>query len=269
MPRPVLTVIAGPNGSGKSTLIEYLMRQGVDFGTYINADDIAREQNLVGEAGALQAQQMADDWREQCLLDGKSFSFETVMSHESKVKFMARAKTAGFTTQLYFVATGNPNVNVGRVRTRVASGGHDVPEDRIVARYHRTIGLLPRALLASDRAVVFDNSNALEHNQTLNLKPVFETTHLMDSLIIWPLPPVPVWAIQALNFAALGYACSKISNKTGQLQFLLKPTGDSSIVRMRVVDAAFHNDMTIAINADGLGNAIDMNISWPATRQQH
>lgn len=52
MPRPVLTVIAGPNGSGKSTLIEHLMRQGVDFGTYINADDIAREQNLVGDAGA-------------------------------------------------------------------------------------------------------------------------------------------------------------------------------------------------------------------------
>lgn len=269
MPRPVLTVIAGPNGSGKSTLIEYLMRQGVDFGTYINADDIAREQNLVGDAGALKAQQLADDLREQCLRGGKSFSFETVMSHESKVLFMARAKTAGFTIQLYFVATGNPNVNVGRVRTRVAAGGHDVPEDRIVARYHRTIGLLPRALLASDRAVVFDNSNALEHNQTLNLKPVFETTHLVDSLTIRPLPPVPVWAIQALNFADLGYACNKISNITGQLQFLLKPSGEFFDTRMQVVNAAFHNDMTIAINGDGLGKAIDMNINWPATRQQH
>jgi predicted ABC-type ATPase len=218
MARPVLTVIAGPNGSGKSTLIEYLMRQGVDFGTYINADDIAREQKLVGDAGSLKAQQRADELRDQCLRGGKSFSFETVMSHESKVQFMQRAKAAGFTTQLYFVATGDPNLNIGRVRTRVASGGHDVPEDRIVARYHRTIALLPSAMLASDRAVLFDNSIASNADEKMRLRPVLESTFFKGCLKILPLPPVPLWTIKAMNFSAPGFP------PTNLMDILLNPT---------------------------------------------
>ena len=43
-----LRVFAGPNGSGKSTVIEYVQTvkvngRPIDFGYYINADDIARQ----------------------------------------------------------------------------------------------------------------------------------------------------------------------------------------------------------------------------------
>ncbi len=40
--RPRLIVIAGPNGSGKSTLTSQLMKNGMDFGIYINPDEIAK-----------------------------------------------------------------------------------------------------------------------------------------------------------------------------------------------------------------------------------
>ncbi|MEO7177789.1 MAG: hypothetical protein ABIW83_03005 [Allosphingosinicella sp.] len=33
-------MIAGPNGSGKSTLTDQLRSAGIDFGRYINADEI-------------------------------------------------------------------------------------------------------------------------------------------------------------------------------------------------------------------------------------
>jgi predicted ABC-type ATPase len=39
-------------------------------------------------------------------------------------------------------------------------GGHPVPEDKIVTRYHRSLGLLMDAIRQSDRAYVFDNSRA-------------------------------------------------------------------------------------------------------------
>ena len=39
-------MIAGPNGSGKTTLTQYLAAAGVNFGNYINPDDIAK--TLVG-----------------------------------------------------------------------------------------------------------------------------------------------------------------------------------------------------------------------------
>jgi predicted ABC-type ATPase len=169
---PNLTVVAGPNGSGKSTLIRYLQYKKIDFGTYINADDIAKEQNLVGESGSKEAQSIADDLRDSCLRQMVDFSFETVMSHESKPMLMETARALGFHVTLYFVCTEDPQTNVGRVDHRVRHGGHDVPVDRIIARYHRTLELLPRAVLASDIAVLFDNSVELETDLGATLRPV-------------------------------------------------------------------------------------------------
>ena len=36
-------MIAGPNGAGKSTLTRLLRERGIEFGEYINPDDIAME----------------------------------------------------------------------------------------------------------------------------------------------------------------------------------------------------------------------------------
>jgi predicted ABC-type ATPase len=44
------------------------------------------------------------------------------------------------------------------VRQRVLEGGHDVPEDRIIARYHKSLGQLPWFLAQADDALIYDNS---------------------------------------------------------------------------------------------------------------
>ena len=155
---PVLTVIAGPNGSGKSTLIAALRSHGVEFGQYFNADDIAV--TLVGDPVevAREAQEVVRSKRAKALADGIDHSFETVMSHVSHIDYMRSARSRGFEVRLYFVATDKPEINVGRVANRVVHGGHDVPTDRIVSRYHRCLANLPSAIAASDRAAIFDNS---------------------------------------------------------------------------------------------------------------
>jgi predicted ABC-type ATPase len=101
---------------------------------------------------------IVDSIREQLLIAGKSFSFETVMSHPSKVEFFARARAAGYRTYLYFVATEKWGVNAIRVENRAKLGGHDVPEDKIRERYERTLHLVKDALIHADRAYLFDNS---------------------------------------------------------------------------------------------------------------
>lgn len=102
---------------------------------------------------------VAVDFLRQKLLEQKvSFTFETVMSHPSKVELLAEAQRVGYRTYLYFVATVDPAINISRVRNRVRLGGHDVPEDRIVARYHRSLELLLEAIHQTNRAYVFDNS---------------------------------------------------------------------------------------------------------------
>jgi predicted ABC-type ATPase len=132
---PFLLVVAGPNGSGKSTLTDYLINSGIDFGDYINADRIAATLRIPEPARSKQAQTIADFQRDQCLRGHVNFSFETVMSHPSKVDFMVRADDAGYQVTLYFVCTSDPDINVRRVQNRVLSGGHDVPQNRIIARY--------------------------------------------------------------------------------------------------------------------------------------
>ena len=89
---------------------------------------------------------------------GMSFSQETVFSHPSKVDALAAAQAAGFRTYLYFVATEVPEINLGRVETRVGLGGHGVPSEKVVARHAQSIGQVPAALPHLSRAFFFDNS---------------------------------------------------------------------------------------------------------------
>ena len=88
-----------------------------------------------------------------------SFTFETVMSHISKVEFLQEDKRQGFKTYLYYVSTVDPMINIARVKYRVSVGGHPVPEQKIVERYYRSMDLLMQAVDASDRTYLFDNSS--------------------------------------------------------------------------------------------------------------
>ncbi|ABD88710.1 conserved hypothetical protein [Rhodopseudomonas palustris BisB18] len=198
-------MVAGPNGSGKSTLTDYLMEAGIEFGEYINADQIASMLDMPEPQRSRQAQAIADFQRERCLSNGLSFSFETVMSHPSKVDLMIRADDAGYEVTLYFVCTSDPDINITRVENRVSSGGHDVPRERVAARYHRTLGLLSHAALVAGRTVLFDNSaivglqsNALLPHPKTGLRPVGEMIRDGNNYEITLEADVPVWVWEHL-----------------------------------------------------------------------
>jgi predicted ABC-type ATPase len=186
-------MIAGPNGAGKTTLTRWLRESGVEFSEYVNPDDIARE--LEGPYGTrvAQAQIIADQRRDACIEGKRSFSFETVMSHPSKVEILARARVAGFFVRLFFVGTDDPRTNIERVALRVAEGGHDVPEDRITARWHRTMQFLHQAIEASDEAFVFDNSvtRPFAGGPRLVFRRSYSTAR--RDLEIQQFAPVPSW----------------------------------------------------------------------------
>ena len=85
-------------------------------------------------------------------------TIETVMSHPGKLDLFKKAKSLGYRVYLYYVTTSDPIVNIGRVAARRATGGHDVPEEKIVKRYSRSLDNLYDAMILSDRAFLFDNS---------------------------------------------------------------------------------------------------------------
>lgn len=110
------------------------------------------------EVNSYMASVTADFIRHKLLETGTSFTFETVMSSADKVTFLEKAQLEGFRTYLYYVATEDPVINISRVRNRVKLGGHPVPEDKIVSRYGRSLGLLADAIRHTNRAYIFDNS---------------------------------------------------------------------------------------------------------------
>jgi predicted ABC-type ATPase len=148
--KPVVLVFAGPNGSGKTTLTRGLPA----FGTYVNADDLKKEYGL----NDLEAARQAELLRENLLDSGADFSFETVLSTERNLLLLQKAKARGYEVQCVYVLTCDKNINVSRIRARRASGGHDVPEEKIRARYHRALALLPRLIDVCDKILLYDNS---------------------------------------------------------------------------------------------------------------
>lgn len=106
------------------------------------------------------------------------------MSSRDKVDLMGEAQAMGYRTYLYFVATESPEINIQRVQVRVAEGGHDVPPDRVRARYSRSIALLAEACNVANRAYVFDNSGEA-HRLVAEVTEAEELTLHTDSLPHW------------------------------------------------------------------------------------
>ena len=154
---PTLIVFAGPNGAGKSTLKRRLEALNYPLGVYINPDDIAATLGGTYEARSRVAQSIAEQRRQACIARREDFSFETVMSHPSKIALMRQAAAAGYTITLFFVSVEDPEICVARVRQRVALGGHDVPVERIVRRYQATMSALGDAVRTADRTVLFES----------------------------------------------------------------------------------------------------------------
>lgn len=159
--RPVLIIIAGPNGSGKTTITSKILRhEWMEDAVYINPDQVA--QDRFGDWNSLdavmQAAQYCEELREACLLDKQSIIFETVLSSESKVDFIRRAKEAGYFIRLFFVSTNHPSINSSRIAKRVMKGGHDVPIPKIISRYQKSIVNCMRCASFVDRVYIYDNS---------------------------------------------------------------------------------------------------------------
>lgn len=88
----------------------------------------------------------------------QTISMETVMSHIGKLDFMRYAKDSEYRIYLYFVTTQDVLINIGRVETRIAQGGHGVPKDKIESRYFKSLDNVLDAMLLTDRTYFFDNS---------------------------------------------------------------------------------------------------------------
>lgn len=138
-----LYIIAGCNGAGKTTASMLLLPEILDCPEFVNADEIARglspfhPEEVAIQAGKLMLERIG------ILVKGdKSFAIETTLSTKSCQFLVKEAHNNGFKVQLMFFWLPTPQQAIERVAARVSEGGHNIPEDVILRRYHSGINNL-------------------------------------------------------------------------------------------------------------------------------
>lgn len=153
-----LWVLAGGNGAGKSTF--YRTQLAPRNMPFVNADIVAKLlYPHAPEARSYDAAILAEQIRLQLLQEGRSFCFETVFSHPSKIDFIAQAKTLGYEIILVFIHLNDVALNQARIAQRVSEGGHSVPDEKVMSRIPRVLNLIKQTLPLCDRVYILNNSS--------------------------------------------------------------------------------------------------------------
>jgi len=179
--RPILVALAGPNGAGKSTFYHaHLAPAALRF---VNADLLSQELNIDPYAGA----QLADAIRRELIHQRESFVFETVFSDPAgdKRKLLREAVEAGYTVVLCFIGISGPSVSEQRVAMRVSQGGHDVPREKLAARFPRTLANLKAAIEELPHVLICDNDDLR--------RPFRKVAVIETGQIVFLQRPIPRW----------------------------------------------------------------------------
>lgn len=160
MADPLVIAIAGPNGAGKTTLAPFLLRNHFGLTQYVNADTIALGLSAFEPEGAAFEAGRVMLTRIRALASARAhFAFETTLATRSYAKWMRELKRGGYRFHVVFIWVRSPELALERVRSRVLSGGHDVPEEVIRRRYLRGLrNFFDSYQPLADSWVVYDNS---------------------------------------------------------------------------------------------------------------
>jgi predicted ABC-type ATPase len=189
-PHKQLWLLAGGNGAGKSTFYRTQL-EPLGF-PFINADILARELYPESpEEHSYEAARVGAEKRSELLIEGRSFCFETVFSHPSKIDFLAQAKTLGYEIVMVFIHLDSDNLNKARVAQRVSEGGHNVPNDKIEKRIPRLLKHIKEALPLCDHVRILDNSRADN--------PFIQIATIREGTIELQHAPLPEWSIELLS----------------------------------------------------------------------
>ncbi|MFZ1546946.1 MAG: AAA family ATPase [Candidatus Nitrotoga sp.] len=185
-----LWLLAGGNGSGKSTFYHtQLAARGVPF---VNADILAKElYPLAPELHSYDAAILATQMRMQLLREERSFCFETVFSHPSKIDFVAQAKTAGYEIILVFIHLRDVSLNQARIAQRISEGGHYVPEEKVISRIPRVFKLIKKTLPLCNHTYILNNSRADN--------PFQQVAVIHDGQLELKSHPLPEWCQELLT----------------------------------------------------------------------
>src|SRR5262247_1763120 len=126
-PEPLLVIVGGPNGCGKTTFA--LRYCGITKLRYLSADSIAERLDPVDPLrAAVRAGRLFSSELSGALNRSESLVVESTLSGLSLRKPIQLALDHGYRVKIVFFFLNSAAACKARIRERVASGGHSVPE---------------------------------------------------------------------------------------------------------------------------------------------
>jgi len=173
MPPSEFWIVAGPNGAGKTTLVQTKPIQDLlPHARFLNPDDIAMEHlrragfhtfSDAAEADLTEAFLAAANEVQAALgaalKANAPVGVETVLSSGKYMPLVEDTLDRKGFVGLIYVWLDSPELACARVERRAAHGGHHVAQEKIVARWHRSLENLAWFLPRVSRFWIYDNSD--------------------------------------------------------------------------------------------------------------
>lgn len=156
-----IVIIAGPNGAGKTTFARTFLPDDANCLNFVNADLIAAglspfaPELAAFKAGRIMLETIANHARR-----GENFSIETTLSGLTYAQMIPAWQASGYAVKLIFLSLPDADIAVQRVATRVAQGGHNIPEATIRRRFASGVKNFARYKLLVNDWQLYDNSAA-------------------------------------------------------------------------------------------------------------
>ena len=167
--KPVLIILAGSAGAGKTTFYESKLK--TVFPTLLKASASPLEQTETNRA------------RARLLKAGQPFVYQDATIDSQIIQ---EAHDSGFDVKVFYIATEDPNLNMGRVLVRVNNGGAFASLARIPDDYAQSMKQLSDVKKVADDLMLFDNT---AHGRGHRLVAHFQAGELMKLA-----RSVPKWA---------------------------------------------------------------------------
>ena len=203
-PVPCIHVLAGTNGAGKSSVGgAVLLQRGVE---YFNPDQAAmriRSANpgITNEDANSAAWRQGRRLLERAIAERLHFAFETLGGH-TITSLLESALSVGVEVRIWYVGLSSPELHIARVHSRVARGGHDIPDTKIRERYDRSRLNLIQLMPKLTELRVYDNSQEADPHAGVAPEPTL-ILHLARARIVssCALTDTPEWAKPILRAA--------------------------------------------------------------------
>ena len=216
--RPILHVLAGVNGAGKSSIGESeFNREGSPV---FNPDTVAYQIHTLHPdiplaLANVHAWQIGKSLLEQAIAQRRDYRFETTLGGRSITQLLDQAARSGHRLHMWFCGLASADLHLRRVRSRVAHGGHDIPEEKIRERWTRSRENLIRLLPLIDHLRVYDNSAESDPAEGHRPKPIL-LLEMQQAKITAPadLSTTPDWA-QPIIAAAIHLHTAEGKGKMG------------------------------------------------------